>query len=105
MNNETLIKDLRNLADYLEAHPEFPQMDHFLLWADVYEVEKFRTAAQNMGAVTKKFDDYRVHLEKHFGMIKVSVEISRDKVCKKIITWDCPDDPLLAPLLSEAQEE
>jgi hypothetical protein len=107
-NNAGVISGLRKLADYLEAHPELP-----LIPAPVrihhYESlrEGFVAAIQTLGSFRKEVNEYHFTAVKSFGAVDFCIFTARENLCKRIVTWDCPDEPLLAEFTKaeEKQEE
>lgn len=112
---------LRELATFLEQHPEAPLPSDTLivyLWGE----ESFKPAVKALGACEKKYSEYYVTVSRNFGPIKYGVQTSRETVCTKrvvgkklvperlvpsyyepeheeeIVEWDCH------PLLAEPQE-
>ena len=96
-NNAALITGLREAAAYLEAHPAVPAMTIAWLHNTVYDKDDLRTAARAMGSFDKITDDGSFTLRHSCGPLRIEVSIPRDMVCKRTVTWDCPDyESLLA---------
>ena len=95
------IAGLRELADYLEAHPLLPKI-RVLPYCDFWSkgsFPAFRDAMRAMGACKKELTDEKVRVSREFsGGIVLKFELDRDQVCKKIVTWDCGDSAMLAEL-------
>lgn len=104
-NNAVLIVDLRETAAYLEANPQFPKLTIAVLASYLSEREQLIEAAGHMGSFKKTYDDYNFALRKSFGCVDVTVNIPRDQVCQKIITWNCPDDSALLREFAETAEQ
>lgn len=110
-NNQALIDGLRQAADFLESRPDFPCMNKMYgadwhqcirLWAR--DKSDLRVAARHLGSFTKKFTDHYFELHKTFNeAFEIEVSIDREQVCKKTVTWDCPDDEALLKMV-EAEE-
>lgn len=90
MTEET-IAGLRELADWLEQHPE--QAAHLdlaggtKLYHFSHTREEFTDAARALGGHRQKnADDAWFNVERQFGPITVQVTIAREKVCEKIVT-------------------
>ena len=104
--NQELIDGLRRLADFLEAHPDLTRLDRqtVLMWAS--DKAELKLAARQLGSFRKVVDEYCYKLVKEFGpLLKLEVAASRERICKKIVTWDCPDDEALLRELTEAAAE
>lgn len=66
--------------------------------------DEFLTAARNMGSFTKSADDYYYTLTVRFGEnFTFDVKLTRDKICRKIVTWECPED--IDSLLAQTADE
>jgi len=106
-NNQALIDALRQAADFLEAKPDFPAMGYqnLCLWAD--SKEDLRFAARQLGSFTKVFTDswFELHHEITPKIFSIEVRIWRDRICKKVVTWDCPDEESLLRLVSDEDVE
>jgi len=92
--NLGLVAGLRALADFLESRPEMPALKHqrLCLWA-WRDMDLFRVAARQLGSFTKKLDDNYFELHRLFGAdLELVVTLDREAVCKKIVTWECPDE-------------
>lgn len=106
-NNQALIDGLRMAADFLESKPDFPPMGSIYgseipqtirLWAD--GLPMLKEAARQLGSFEKKFTDHYFELHKKFNeALTLEVSINREKVCKKTVTWDCPDDEALLKMV------
>ena len=112
-NNQKLIDGLRLAADWLDSKPDFPAMDRLFgskvpqtlrLWAT--DKPQLKEAARQLGSFEKEFTDYYLELLKSFNeAVLLEVVINRERVCKKIVTWDCPDDDSLLQLVEVAEAE
>lgn len=106
-NNQALIDGLRKAADFLEAKPDFPSFEaafsapsFIRLWC-WNNKEKLQEAARHLGTFEKRFDDHYFTLVRAMNeAVQIEVCIDRSAVCKKIVTWDCPDDESLLKLVS-----
>ena len=99
-NNQELIDGLRQAADFLEGKPEFPTLyrQTLQLWTD--SKDKLKQAARHLGSCTKEFTATYFELHKPCGSkVEITVCIPRESICKKIVTWDCPDDESLLKLV------
>lgn len=90
--NDKLIESLREAADYFESHPDIPKMDFAFIHHYLFDKEALRLAAKAMGSFDKIATDSTFSLVHQIGLIKIEIAISRETVCKKIVTWDCPED-------------
>lgn len=99
--HQALIEGLRAAADFLESRPDFPQFQipqrlYFRAW----DKAELQTLARNLGSFTKHFNDDRFELHKKFSaQFAIEVHADRDTICKKTVTWDCPDDESLLKLV------
>lgn len=101
--NQTVVAGLRKAADYLEANPSLPYFGEQSIRMWLYTKEELRAVAKELGSFKKEADD---HFFRLITPVNEEVEfrftISRDTICKKVVTWDCPDD--LVSLLKEDEE-
>ena len=93
--NQAVIDGLLEAAEYLQGHPDIPALTIAWLRASVWTKSQLHDAARVLGSCEKIADDHYYVLRRAFGPLHLEVSISRDQICKKIITWDCPEDPLL----------
>ena len=103
--------ELRKIADFLDSRPEF-EIGHFFFspkttyskfyaHASYDDKQVFVAAVKALGDYTKKYTgntDYS-KLEVTAKAYPLELSIPRDKVCKKIVTFDCE------PLFSESEIE
>lgn len=105
-NNEALIQSLRDAADYLETHPDIPKLQpHQRLWEWVSSKEEFMEFARTIGSYRKEFTEGNMPMVKlihNFGGLNLDIQISRDRLCKQVVTWECPDESWLEILKPEA---
>lgn len=107
-NNQALIDGLRKAIEFIEATPDLPTLSPQSLriwaWSDM---DLFRKAAQHLGSFTKKFTDHYFELHKSFNAnFEIVASLDREAVCKKIVTWECPDDEsLLKSVVSEEAKD
>lgn len=104
-----LITGLRDLADFLEQHPqvEGPYNPTLNAFADLAQV---RAATHMSGTWTKEYISNWVAYRKQFGPVTLDLNIDRDQVCRKVQTgtkrvdaveahdepvfeWICDDGP------------
>lgn len=101
MNTRELATFLRSTADYLDSVPEFEAESVFQIVPNhtkkipqaglsFWDKDKFIEAVKALGNATKSYDtsDYP-YLRVTAVAFPFQVNISRDKVCKKIVTYDC----------------
>lgn len=99
----TTAESLRLLADWYEEHPEQPAPSvtvHIWLGTPAAVVETLGRWARALKPCKKNWTDFSVNITRQFGSIEFRVSASRDAVCKKIVTYDCPES-LLASLGEE----
>jgi len=107
------IQGLRDLADFLTAHPTVPTPRYTTLNAFVQKAEVVG-AAKATGGWEKIYNQNWFYLRKTFpGGIEFDVTVEREQICRKVatgtttlpaqpereveaFTWVC-DEPLLAP--------
>ena len=104
-NNQGLIDGLRLAADFLESKPEFPKLSTLVpqyMYLRVWDKDALKEAARQLGSFEKKFSDLYFELHRKFTPeFEIQVTIGREEVCKKIVTWDCPDDESLLKLVEQ----
>lgn len=106
-NNQSLIDGLRQAADLLESKPEFPafSQQRITLWC-WNDKELLRHAARHLGSFTKEFTTHYFELHRRLNeAVSIEVLIDREQICKKIVTWDCPDDESLLKLVNTDAED
>ena len=105
MNTREVATAMRNTANYLDSLEEFDlESSLFFSGSDksinasvsYWDKDNFVNAVKAIGNSTKKYDTDTEYprlrvIAKDFPF---EVNISRDKVCKKIVTFDC--DPLFS---------
>lgn len=103
---QTTAEGLRALADWYEAHPEIdvPSVVISIWERNGGAAKKLALTAKAMGTCEKSMDDYSITLKRHFGPVMLLASISRDAVCRKIVTYDCPKS-LLETLGPEFEQE
>jgi hypothetical protein len=95
-NNQQVIDGLKRVIVWLEKHPDMPPVD-VSLSEYVYGKDELLKFASTIGSFTKEVDESYYRLVKTFSdKVKFKVAISREQVCKKVVTWECPEDGLLA---------
>ena len=112
MKTRELATMLRKTADYLDSLEEFKTGTSITFLEDYstkktrvygsfYDKDEFVAAVKAIGNATKRYDDSSTYPELHVTAKAFPIEfnISRDKVCKKIVTYDCE------PLFSEEEVE
>lgn len=103
---QTTAEGLRALADWYEAHPEIdaPHMSLYFWERGGEAAKKLAAVAKAMGTCEKSFSDYSLTIKRQFGPVWLTASVDRDAVCKKIVTYDCPES-LLAELGPEFEKE
>jgi hypothetical protein len=79
---------LRDLADWIEAHPELA-VDLRPIQIKAFppdEPESVRTWAVAMGKAEKEYVDTLFSLNAFFGPVKLSAIYWRDRVCQRVVT-------------------
>lgn len=99
MSTRDVAKTLRETADYLDSIGEFDTEDTLFFSTknkvlvpsvSFYDKDRFVAAVKAMGNATKHYDegDYaRLHVTA--TAFPLSVNISRDKVCRKVVKFEC----------------
>lgn len=103
----TVADGLRELANWYEKNPNIaaPQMSIWINSSDGDRtVEKLAIIAKAFGNCTKDVNEYYIHVWREFGPFRVTAIADRDSVCKKIVTWKCPES-LLAAIGKDALKE
>ncbi len=108
MKTGQLIEVLANFTTFLADRPEFETegcvsvIDGYKesphVYVNFYDRDKFVAAVKALGNATKKYTDGDYpKLEVTADAFPIKLSISRDKVCKKTVTFDCE------PLFSEEE--
>ena len=100
-NEEKSIADgLRELADWYEEHSNIglPRVviDTPLTLDPGALVVHIGLVAKALGNCRKRVDEYSVVVSRDFGPVPVFMSVSRSEVCKKVVTWKCPESLLAA---------
>jgi hypothetical protein len=96
MNTREYAVELRKAADFLDTRPAFELESYekgttrFTFW----DKALFVAAAKALGNAKKEYTPYD-DLRLTSTQAKVVLSIARDKVCRKIVTFEC--DPLFTP--------
>jgi hypothetical protein len=80
------IKGLRGLADFIEAYPDLPLPygeEYFNIW--VYTKEEVSTLVRGKGKWEKIAETNQMVFRKKFGPLNYDINITRDRVCEKIV--------------------
>jgi hypothetical protein len=94
--NQELIDGLKMVVMWLEKHPNVPPLS-VNLSQYLYTKDELVQFASTMGTFKKEVDEHYYTLVKTFSPnVKFTVMIDRAKVCKKVVTWECPEEGLLA---------
>jgi hypothetical protein len=109
MKTRELASFLQTLADFLASAPEFDtencasilkgyKANSPNLYINYYDRDKFVAAVKALGSCTKRYTDGDYpKLEVTAKAFPIQLTISRDKVCKKTVVYDCE------PLFSEEE--
>lgn len=107
MTGNEVIQSLRELADLLEAKPEFPlptQLDTDMgqpsLARWVWTKEELAETARKLGSFKKRYNDDKFELVVTMPSgLELIYYCDRDKVCKRTVTYECEDaESILAEL-------
>lgn len=80
------VKGLRELADFLESHPDLPMpgTKTYSVEAWLHKLEP-AAVAKNMGFCEKIYHDESIGLLRKFHGVGYQIKFSRNKVCKKVL--------------------
>jgi hypothetical protein len=81
-----IVKDLRELADFLERRTIITgrvTMPTVYLFAR--DADEFAQSISMIGGFEKKVDDYAMKAVKMFGDVKLMVHVQRSEMCEKIV--------------------
>jgi len=102
--NQKLIEGLQMVITFLKAHPDLPDLGEQDIGMWLYSKEDLRAIAKELGSFKKESDNHFFRLIAPVNeRVDFRFTISRETVCKKVVTWDCPED--LVSLLKEDEEE
>jgi hypothetical protein len=125
MTNLEYANSLRQVADFIESHPDFPQPHHTIsvhAWGGKGPFLSAVVLLKDGGTVQKTADDPektwpRYHAKRLFGGITLDIGIDRSEICKLVrpAQYDCPDslmeeyvegvEPYLIPRLARVTIE
>jgi len=102
----TIAEGLRKLADWYDDHPEIGTPSVRVEIDNPFTdpgpaIKQLGMLAKAFGKCEKRFNDWSYNVERRFGPVKVYGSLTRDAVCKRIVTWECPES-LLAAIGSDA---
>jgi len=97
------IAGLRELADFLEVHPNVPMPYVSTVNAYVRDREALQRVVREVGSVEKGADDNYMYVRRQFSGVSYEINIRRELVCAKrvvgtrtvpehteeIVEWDC----------------
>jgi hypothetical protein len=95
LSNSEFAATLRATADLYDTHPDLPQL-HTTIYV-FNKADLLRALKAIGGRFTKEFGDYQARYNSQ-AIPGLTVSIDRDKVCRKVVTWDCE------PLLSDEEQ-
>jgi hypothetical protein len=108
MTNQEFANGLRLIADFYEAQPE---MEQFIVGVYTHGRDKFLKALRALshgGKVTKDLSDTSqyayVRAERMFGDLKLTLSVSKECICERIVTYKCPDSLLEEAMNAEEVE-
>jgi len=115
-NNQKLIDDLRQAADFLEGREGLPKLERRFtddfpvrLYGRTSDPAHFMEVARTVGSFKKTFGTTSVEIDVDLAPnITLNYEIAREDLgCKQTITWDCPDglESFLRPDTDDAETE
>lgn len=87
MTHEEFANDLRQIADFIEAHPEIDLPEPILTSYGLHSKEKARITARALadgGRCDKVFEDTLVTLKRMFGSIEMRYLGCRSNVCEQV---------------------
>lgn len=103
MNSRELAKHFRQVADFLDERGDFNGAEHAMTVSNdspvtsitFYDKEKFVAAAKVVGNSTKEVGQGEyASFYLHVNEAPLKLSISRDKVCRKKVTFEC--EPLFS---------
>jgi hypothetical protein len=84
-DRESYIQSLRDLADWLKAHPEVGIPNAGTIF-NVFVTDREELARiARMSSWEKQYFDTWYTLRKSFGVIYFDVNIDREKICKRVV--------------------
>ena len=101
-----IVRGLRELADLLEANPhlKISHLGGFYVYLPRIKREESITAlkewAKAMHTFTREADSFNLALKKSFGPLRMTINVDRDVVCRKVTklveqeVWECPESLL-----------
>ncbi len=86
MERDDVIQGLRELADFLEQHPDVPAPAYNTLNAQAWSKEALTLAAR-AASWTKDYNDNYFSLRRMFpGYLTFDVYVERNTICRKVVT-------------------
>ncbi len=116
------IDGLRQIADFLEQHPNVPEPSSPIINVFVQSKNSFQRAIKKSGPWEKRTDGSYVYCRKCFGPHVFNVNLNHSMICERVVTgkrtvprqeaieeyeeeiteWRCPDSFLSAAPITEA---
>jgi len=86
MNNRDYVKGLRDFADWLEANPDYPELNKVNGFTFVYNQDELRDCAKKLGQAEKGWGTELFTLTKAFGPVEFRTNIFRERLCERVVT-------------------
>lgn len=85
-DRDKLCQGLRELATFLETHHEIPLPPWGVsITGFVGSRDELRAACRNIGTAEKHWYGATLSIRKNFGPVSLDIDISREKVCKRVV--------------------
>lgn len=91
-NNQSLIDGLTNLAEFLDANPDFPTLVATgVFWKRFETKDELQSAIRLLGKTEKQYSDITASFRRYFNKksdvqgIWIDLDISRELVCRKVV--------------------
>ena len=83
---QCLVRDLRDLADYLEARqfPKWARIHVGTVYVFCNSAEEFGDAVSVLGECTKNANDLYLNATHYVGNLECQVTVSREKACERV---------------------
>lgn len=102
-------RGLRELADFIEAHPDRPVPPDIYAAVHISDTDELRAAVRAIGSADKEYSGDFFTAVRHFpGGIRYGVQAYREQVCERVVvgteTVEVPDPEALAAVPRVTQE-
>lgn len=96
MNKMSIGDSLRQLAVWYDDHPDVraPYVTIHIWDQGQSAITELAKTAKAFGSCSKQVTAYSFNVSRVFGSLEVTARADRDAICRKRVTYDCPQSLL-----------